>query len=417
MNRLPTFIATLSAVFTLTLVFTALSFLAPLTAYGENKVRLYLDADMTGTKESGLSIKRGILTALNEVGNTVSSKRIELVVMDHRGNSARSLANLKKFLADPDALALFSGLHSPPLLAHRQFINESGILVLDPWAAAGPITRHSSGKNWIFRLSVDDSKAGGVIVRRAIDERGFKHPALLLENTGWGKSNLKTMTAHLAKQGLKPVKVTWFDWGLTTTGAKILLRDIKKAGADVIFLVANAPEGKAVARAMLELKKENHLPLVSHWGITGGDFPKVINAEMRQNLDLEFIQTQFSFLDMGDAAFPNQVFNEASKLFPEIRNPEDIKAPTGFIHAYDLTRILIAAAEQAGLEGGVPEARVRVRDALESLATPVQGLIRTYDRPFRPYDIADPDAHEALGEGDLTFGRYGADNEIYLIKR
>jgi len=251
---------------------------------------LYLDADMSGARESGMSIERGIRTALDEVNSELAGRPVKLKALDHRGNTARSLANLKQFLSDSNALALFTGLHSPPVLANKEFINTNKILTLDPWAAAGPITRTADSNNWIFRLSIDDTKAGSVITRRAIDVRGFSSPALLLENTGWGKSNLRTMSENLKKRKLAPVIVTRFDWGVTLAGAKIFLRNIKKAGADVIFLVANAPEGKTICKAMHELAPTERLPIISHWGITGGDFPQVINSDMRKELDLEFLQ-------------------------------------------------------------------------------------------------------------------------------
>lgn len=385
-------------------------------AHAAEPYRIYLDADFKGAKASAVSIERGIRTALSEIGNALGERPVELVTLNHRGNSARSLANLKTFLADPYGLVVFAGLHSPPLLAHRQFINDNRILMLDPWAAAGPITRPPDGNNWIFRLSVDDTKAGGVIVTRAVDVRGLKRPALLLENTGWGKSNLRNMSASLSERGTGPAQVTWFDWGLGRTGAKILLRDIVKSGADSIYLVANAPEAKVVCEAMLDLEPSERLPIISHWGITGGDFPKVITSEMRSGLDLEFIQTSFSFMDMGDKSDPNAVFAAAQALFPEIRTPADITSPTGFIHAYDLTRLLIAAAVQCDLTGDALADRTQLRDALENLQQPVSGLIKTYERPFRPYSIDDRDAHEALEVEDFIFGRYGDDNAIYLIR-
>ena len=106
---------------------------------------------------------------------------------------------------------------------------------------------------------------------------------------------------------------------------------------------------------------------------------------------------------------------QAQQLFPEdIRSAKDIKAPTGFVHAYDLTRILIAAVAQVGLSGDIEQDRVNVRNALENLEEPVQGLIKTYIKPFSPFDGTNPDAHEALGLEDLTFGRYGTEGEIIL---
>ncbi len=379
-------------------------------------LHIYLDADMTVAKASGISIERGIRTALAEEGFRLAGRPVEVVVLNHRGNSARSLVNLKKFLSDPDAFVLFTGLHSPPLLAHKEFINDNKILTLDPWAAAGPITRTAGDDNWIFRLSVDDTKAGAVITRRAVDERGFSKPALLLENTGWGKSNLKTMTASLKKRNITPVTVTRFEWGVSLPGAKIFLRNIRKAGADVIFLVANAPEGKTICKAMHELPASDRLPIVSHWGITGGDFPQVVTADIRKQLNLEFIQTRFSFMDMGGSSFRNKVFQEAAALFPEVKEPANITAPTGFIHAFDLTRLLVAAVKQCGLTGDMAKDRARVRDALENLKSPVPGLIKTYQHPFRKYSFKDKDAHEALGENDYTFGRYNENDAIILIR-
>lgn len=382
---------------------------------GEKHIAIYVDTDMSSSPESSNSIVRGIKTALAESGNQLAGRPVEIVVLDHRGNSARSLPNLVRFLEDPDALVLFSGMHSPPLLAHREFINENGVLLLDPWAAAGPITRSLGEINWIFRLSIDDSKAGEFIVRRATDTRKFKRPALILENTGWGHSNQKSMTSSLAKRGLQPSHIVMFQWGLHVTGAKILLREAKKSGADVIFLVANTPEGKTICTAMSELPPSSRLPIISHWGITGGNFTKIVDNKMRNNIDLEFIQTRFSFLNMGNSPFPNRVFQSAVRLFPEIEKPEDLTAPTGFIHAYDLTRILIEAVEQVGaLSEDMRANREKVRVALETLNRPVQGLIKKYAPPFRPYSMDDQDAHEALGIDDFAFGHYGDNDEIIL---
>jgi hypothetical protein len=61
---------------------------------------LYLDADMTVHKESGLSIKRGIETALSMYHKNIDEFTIHLKVLDHRGNTRRSLANFKRAQKD-----------------------------------------------------------------------------------------------------------------------------------------------------------------------------------------------------------------------------------------------------------------------------------------------------------------------------
>jgi len=378
-------------------------------------VRIYIDADMTVNRASGVSIEQGIRTALSEVDNKLAGRDVELVVKDHRANSRRSKRHLEAFLADDQALALFSGLHSPPLLANREFINTQGILVLDPWAAAGPITRGQSESNWIFRLSIDDFKAGTVITEHAFKHRGYRKPALLLEKTGWGKSNLKTMSVALKQYQLLPAGIEWFNWGINENAARIMLRKIAQSGADCVFLVANTPEGKTFSRAMASLPEDSRLPIISHWGITGGDFAQSIGIEIMTKIDLEFIQTSFSFIN-NDSDFGKTVFKKAAELFPDkIKHRRDIKAPTGFIHSYDLTRLLIAAIEQIDFSKDMKKNRVEIKKALENLRSPVQGLIKSYNKPFSPYTKGTPDAHEALSTDDFVMGRYGQNGEIILI--
>lgn len=380
-------------------------------------LRLYISADRTGTKESGISIEQGVRTALDEVDYSVNGMNIELVVLDHRGSTPRSDQHLKDYLEDDKALAIFSGLHSPPLLASRDYINENEILMLDPWAAAAPITRYPSKENWIFRVSIDDSKAGFVIAKYAIEKEGFKRPYLLLEETGWGESNKKTMTKALEEYAIEVVETGWFNWNLGKNQAKLLLRQAKELGADVVFFVGNAPEGKVLAQAMSELSEEERLPIRSHWGITGGDFPKVIDKSIRDKIDLLFIQTSFSFISMEDNELGKKVFKRTTELFPEsIKYPEDIEAPTGFTHSYDLTKILIQAMNQIEWTGNIKDDRRNVRRSLENIEIPVEGLVKTYKMPFTVYTEDTPDAHEALSIEDFVMARYGDNNEIILLK-
>lgn len=379
-------------------------------------IHFYLDADLSHAATSSRSIEQGILTALDEIDNHLQGHAVKLIKLDHRGNSRRSLDNLKLIMADSRTLAVFGGLHSPPLLANRRFINENRLLHLIPWAAAGSITRYGGGENWIFRLSIDDTKAGEVLVRHAVKNRRARHPALLLEETGWGKSNEKTMVKALDRYGVSHTGIFWFKWGTSENSARIILREIIQSNADHILMVANAPEGKMFARAMAGFGKNKRLPFSSHWGITGGDFSQVINTQLREEIELDFLQTRFSFLSQPMSPLGQQVFNRAAAIFgDEIQTPGDIKAPAGFVHAYDLTKILIAAIGQAGLTGEIAKDRMNIRMALENLDESVPGLIKTYVYPFSMFDSRHSDAHEALSIKDFTMGRYDEKDRIILI--
>lgn len=383
-------------------------------AYAQQKYNIYIDADFSGASQSSQAIKQGINTALAEVNYELQGIKFSLVFKDHRANSLRSKRNLQAFLKDEQGIMVFSGLHSPPLLANKNFINENRILLLDPWAAAGPITRSDSDENWIFRLSIDDSNAGSFISRKSI-EQGFKKPYLLLEDTGWGRSNKKTMGQALKSAAINSVGFSWFNWGVGSNHAKALLRDIKNSGADVIFFVGNANEGVTFTKAMVELPEELRLPIRSHWGITGGDFTQRVPSKLRAQIDLQFIQTNFSFLSGYQSELAANALKFAIQSNPELTKKHDIKASTGFVHAYDLTKLVISAINQVKLSGNRAQDSVLIHHALEHLAMPVKGLLKEYHRPFSPYNQQTVNAHEALTMEDYAMGKYGDNNEVILL--
>ncbi len=390
----------------------ALFYIKP--AFAEQKYSIYLDADFSSAKASSVSILQGINTALAEVNYQIQGHTFDIIVKDHLRNPVISRDNLSSYLKDPNALVVFSGLHSPPLISNKSYINNNKILLLDPWAAAEPITRSNNGQNWIFRLSIDDKKAGAFIVN-AVVKKGFNKPYLVLEDTAWGRQNYDKINQALNGEGIKASGVSWFDWNIQLQEASALVKKINRANPDMILFIGNASEAKTIAQAVLTMKKQFEFPIYSHWGVTGGDFFEFISKAQDHSLSLTFIQTKFAFTNPDLTVAAKRVLANAITYNKEINSRQDIKAPTGFIHAYDLTKLLISAINQAGLTGDRDIDKQAIHQALEHLNKPVHGLIKTYDKPFSPYDKNTPDAHEALDSGDYALGQYDSNGEIRII--
>lgn len=386
------------------------------SAQAEDKIiRIYQDADLSNHAESSQAIQKGLEVAFDEIDKEIEGYKVEFKYLDHRGNVVRSKQNYDTFLADPQALAIYSGIHSPPLIKNRKFINESKALTLVPWAAGGPITRYPSAENWVFRLSVDDTRAGSVIVDFAMQDKQCKSPHLLLEDTPWGESNLDSMSKALEPYGITAPDITRFGWNLKKQGARVMVRKIINEGSDCLILVANAIEGTIIAEALLD--NNYTIPLISHWGITGGNFHDMISTEKRQNLDLTFIQSCFAFTNSKQTDFSNQVFRHLKTCFKdEIKNRYDLKSAVGFIHAYDLTKLLISSIKQAGLSGDIARDRDQIRRALEDLKEPVQGLVKTYHKPYSVFNAeTNVNAHEALHKENYCMAQYGTSDEILIV--
>ena len=108
-----------------------------------------------------------------------------------------------------------------------------------------------------------------------------------------------------------------------------------------------------------------------------------------------------------------EALRAVSTRSPELSaHPERMPAALGFAHAFDLTLLLHEAARDLNWSGATDLDRRALRDALESIEGPVEGLVKTYHRPFREFDAEDPDAHEALGVEELTLGSFRPDGLI-----
>ncbi|MEQ8693903.1 MAG: ABC transporter substrate-binding protein [Gammaproteobacteria bacterium] len=374
------------------------------TTYAEEKqpdILIGLDADMSsGSAKAGEAIKRGMEIAVDEINGQggVLGRNLDIIVKDHRGNPARGVDNLEELARTENLVAVMGGLHTPVAMHELKTIHKNGLPFLVPWAAGTPVVANGFDPNFVFRVSVRDEYAGGFMVKYAV-EKGFTKIGLALENTGWGRSNEKAMKEALKQVGLSPVSIGWFHWG--TQDMEGALSDILSAKPDAILLVANAPEGLNIVSKMASLPKEDRVPIISHWGITGGNFFEKTKSVLK-DVDLVFLQT-YSFFKPTEADSAQRLIALYGKKYGVEANPESIFAPVGTAHAYDLVHLLAKAIAKAGSTD-----RKSIREALVNLQEHL-GLVRAYSKPFA-------NGHQdALRAEDFSIARYRADGSIFPV--
>lgn len=374
--------------------------------------RVYIDADFTVSYEVGSAIALGIRTAFSERDFKVAGADIQIIDRNHKGEYERSFHNMESFLNDSQALAFFGGMHSPPYLTNKSYMNQNQLLTLLPWSAAGPITRPDPGdENWIFRLSVDDSKAGRFLIEQALEQRNCERIALLLIDTGWGRVNRHTMLRVLAERGLTPAYVRLFDVQIGGPAAADMVEEVAKAKADCAILLAQATEAAMVSNAFKQ--RDHKINILSHWAILGARYPDTVPYETREFVGLQILQSCGLRVERQNQERVAQVLEGFDG---RIASLSEVSAPAGFVHGYDLTRVFIAAMEQAATtsdwDGSIADKRTAIRRALEDLESPVDGILRVYERPFALYTTDAKDAHEALGADDLCMARYDASGRL-----
>jgi branched-chain amino acid transport system substrate-binding protein len=208
------------------------------------------------------------------------------------------------------------------------------------------------------------------------------------------------MNAALAAEGLEPSALAWFHWG--TRDMESAINDLVDASPDVILLVANAPEGLVIAKLMASKPSEDRIPIISHWGITGGNFFDQ-TKDVLDDIDLSFLQT-FSFVKPPFPDRAEKIVAAYVKRYPDATDASSIFAPTGTAHAYDMIYLLALAIEKAGTTD-----RHSIRNAMENLGE-YKGLVRDYSPPFSAGQ------HDALDVSDFSLSRYDENGVIVPLK-
>ncbi|WP_431270313.1 ABC transporter substrate-binding protein [Dankookia sp. P2] len=306
-------------------------------------------------------------------------------------NGAIAAIAVDNFLAaadDPAVIAVFGGKFSPVQIELVPHAAARGLLLLSPWGSADGIVAPGRDLGWSFRLSLRDSWAAPAFVAEARRQHGATRLGLLLPTTAWGRSNEQALTLAAAVGGAAIVGARWFHWGEKSLVARY--QELRRAGAEAIILIANETEGAVLVRELAALPAAERLPVISHWGISGGQFPALAGPALAA-VDLSVIQT-FSFV--GNAR------PEAASLLAEVQRRRNgvaaarVESPVGVAQGHDLMRLLGLALHRVG--GGD---RAALRDALEALPR-FAGAVRDYDPAFTAA------RHEALGPEQILFARY-----------
>jgi branched-chain amino acid transport system substrate-binding protein len=343
-----------------------------------------------GSAQSGEAITRGLSLAIEEInasGGILGGRKIELLQRDDESVPPKGVVAARELISKEKVVALFGGIDSPVALATVPIVNKEKVPYMGVWAAGTGITRNGAEPNFVFRVSAVDVLVDVKLLDYANKKFGSTKPGLLLVNNPWGASNeAGLLEAAKTNTVLHIVGVEKFENADVDMTAQ--LTRLKEKGADTVIIVGNAAPGAQLMKSRERMGWT--VPIVSHWGISGGRFPELAGPTAG---DAHFVQTYSFFGKQGPVG--ERVLVALKKKYPQIKGPEDIFSPVGTANAYDAMHLLVKAIAQAGSTDGD-----KIRDALENLSGKYEGLIKTYDHPFSKT------VHDALGPSDYIMVRY-----------
>ncbi|QDL38175.1 ABC transporter substrate-binding protein [Rhodoferax sediminis] len=358
----------------------ALSTLALGASAQDIKLGFNGDLSASPSAQSGLAAVLGMQTAIDDVNKAggLLGRKLTLVTRDDSSQPAKSIQNTIELIDNEKVSAMFGPTNSGNAMAWKHIVNQKKIPEIGNVGSGTDITKPMSpgADNYMFRVSMVDRPQVAALMAYAKKNPTTKVVGLMAETTGYGQGGLKDMEEIAALQGIKPADVERF--GVGDTDMTSQLNKMKAAGVDTVIVWA---QGTPIAQLMRSMDKINYFPLtLTSWAADNITFYDAAGKTLAEKP--LFMRT------VTETYTPAQ-----QKLFDRIGSK--LKAPSSFsfaLHGYDSVLLYAAAVKQAGSTDGSA-----VRLALEDLKTPVQGLLRTYNKPF------DKTNHEALTAKDLVW--------------
>ena len=347
-----------------------------------------------GSSSMGVSMRDGVRLAIDEINKAggVLGRQLLAVERDDEAKNERGVQIAQELVNKEKVTAAVGYINTGVALASQRFFQEAKIPVMNN-VATGSIITHQFDKepeNYIFRNSAHDTIQAPMVVEEAVTRRGFKKVAILADYTNYGQLGREDLEKALSVKGIKAVAVEKFNIKDVDMTAQLL--KAKEAGAEAVLTYGIGPELAQIANGMTKLGWK--VPIVGSWTLSMANYidnagPGGEGARMPQT----FIQ---------EPTTPKRQSFIVSYL--KTFNPKNSRmdSPVSAAQGYDSIYLLAAAIKQANSTDGP-----KIKDALENLKSPVEGVVTTYNKPFSKAD------HDAITANIPVIGEVKGQRVVY----
>lgn len=367
------------------------------TALAADTVKIALTGPFSGgSAPMGVSMRDGAKLAINTLngqgGIDVGGKKlkIEIIERDDEAKNDRGALIAQELAAMGDLSGVIGTVNTGVALAGDKHLQEKGIVkIITPAAGSASMTQWRDAKVKelsMFRFAAHDGIQAAMVVEEALN-RKFTKVAIIHDATNYGVSGRNDLVDQIAKQGnkLEVVATEKFNIGDKDMTAQLL--HAKSGGAQAILIWGIGPELAAVANGMAKIGFK--VPLIGGWTLSMANY--IDNAG--KNADGTLMPQ--TFIEEPVTPKAKAFIDAYHKAYSVKRIPSPVSAAQG----YDAVLIFAAAVKQAASTD--PK---KIKDALEDLKEPVQGVIATWSKPFSKWDPADDTTHEAFRREQTVMG-------------
>lgn len=355
-----------------------------LSSQAADPIKIGVSGPFTGgSAPMGASMRDGVKLAVAEINAAggLLGRQVQLVERDDEAKNERGVQIAQEMINKEKVVATVGYANTGVALASQRFYQEAKIPVITNVATGSVVTKQfeKDKDNYIFRTSANDAIQAKMLADEAIDKQKYTKVAILADSTNYGQLGREDLEKALAAKKITPVAIEKYNLKDVDMTAQLLKS--KQGGAQVVLTYGIGPELAQIANGMEKLNW--HVPIIGSWPLSMGNF---IDNSGKNGNGARMPQT---FIQDGDTPKRKAFIEAYQKAYKVDRMPSAVSAAQG----YDSILLLAAAIKQAGSTDGD-----KVRGALESLNTKIEGVVTTYNKPFTRDD------HEAIKPNMVVMG-------------
>ena len=209
--------------------------------------------------QGGIQMEQGLLTFLKEKGNTLSGRKIELVVADTGGNPAGAKTKAQELIERDKVNVILGPLAAFELLAITDYVKQNKTPLIAV-AAAEDVTQRAANP-YVIRPTATSAQCCHVMGDYATKELKFKRAATISEDFAFGYEQMAGFQRVFEENGGKVVKKLWPP--LVTPDYTPYIAQIKDV--DCVFNGFAGSNPVKFMRAYADLGVKGKIPLLSGW--------------------------------------------------------------------------------------------------------------------------------------------------------
>ncbi len=318
--------------------------------WGQGTVKIGVITSLTGSLAAfGEAHKNGYAIALDEINvqGGVLGKKVELDFYDDQSKPDQAVQGVSK-LIDQDGVPLILGSYSSESTkAIVGSVTQRETPLIIPTATADNVM--DSKSPWVFRICAGANDYARETIAFLKANGAPNTMAIVYENTNFGQSNMKAMTAAAKEAGINLVAIESYE--AKSPDYKAVLQRVKQANPEVIYFCSYLLDATTLMRQSREVDLNPRFYTSSGTGFAAAEFPTDKGAG--KNADYTFSVSQW----LPEAKWPGSKEFDA-EFFKRFKSHPAYHA----IQAYAALKVAAAAINNAkSLEPA------KIRDAIKNI--------------------------------------------------